>query len=83
MRKHLSLSLPLLAEKIEDDNNIRDSVAMLIYDIRCKVVHTKGHYDFLLLPFSEEADEISKYMDLMQYVAFEVLEANKRKIDWP
>ena len=48
-----------------------------MYDIRCKIVHTKNDSrdgdTELLLPFSTEADQLSFDIDLMQYIAREVL----------
>lgn len=59
------------------DVDIRNDVADLIYEIRCRVVHTKGDSADgeleLLLPFSREADLLYPYVDLLQYVATKVL----------
>lgn len=59
------------------DADLRNSVTDLIYDIRCKIVHTKGEsidgeVD-LLLPFSKEAELLFYDIELMQYVARQVL----------
>jgi hypothetical protein len=61
----------------DDKADLRDSVAERIYDIRCKIVHTKlgskeGEVE-LLLPFSPEADLLYWDIDLVQYVARNVL----------
>jgi hypothetical protein len=60
-----------------NDADLRSPVADLIYDIRCKIVHTKGDgFDGeveLLLPFSKEADLLYNDIQLMQYVARKVL----------
>ena len=57
--------------------DLRNDVADRIYDIRCKIVHTKGlavegKVD-LLLPFSKEAELLYADIDLIQYVARQVL----------
>lgn len=60
-----------------DDADLRSPVADLIYDIRCKIVHTKGENSGggvdLLLPFSKEAELLFYDIELMQYVARKVL----------
>jgi hypothetical protein len=58
------------------DQDLRDQVAELIYDIRCKIVHTKRESSDqveLLLPFSKEAELLFQDVELMQYVARKVL----------
>lgn len=57
--------------------DLRDDVAERIYDIRCKIVHTKtesrdGSVE-LLLPFSKEAEQLSFEIELVQYLAQSVL----------
>jgi hypothetical protein len=57
--------------------DLRGDVAERIYEIRCKIVHTKtdsrnGELD-LLLPFSKEAEQLSFDIELAQYVAQQVL----------
>jgi hypothetical protein len=61
------------------DADLRNDVADRIYDIRCKIVHTKGgpgdtEVD-LLLPFSPQAELLSRDIELIQFVAREVLVA--------
>jgi len=61
------------------DADLRTPVADLIYDIRCKIVHTKnesmeGDVE-LLLPFSKEAELLFHDIELIQYVAKKVLVA--------
>ena len=57
--------------------DLRNDVADRIYDIRCKIVHTKGLAAEgkveLLLPFSKEAELLYSDIDLLQYVARQVL----------
>ena len=59
------------------DADLRNAVADRIYDIRCKIVHTKGGGDegavALLLPFSKEAELLYADIELIQFVAREVL----------
>jgi hypothetical protein len=57
--------------------DLRSDVAERIYEIRCKIVHTKidsrdASFE-LLLPFSTEADQLSHDIDLVQYLASRVL----------
>ncbi len=57
--------------------DLRNDVADLIYEIRCRIVHTKGDNQEgeinLLLPFSKEAELLYHDIELMQYVARQVL----------
>jgi len=56
--------------------DLRNEVADRIYDIRCKIVHTKGGGEGeleLLLPFSKEAELLYYDIELIQYVARQVL----------
>lgn len=59
------------------DADLRAPVADLIYDIRCKIVHTKGEISEgeveLLLPFSKEAELLFFDIELIQYIARKVL----------
>lgn len=59
--------------------DLRNDVADRIYDIRCKIVHTKtdsrdGDVE-LLLPFSPEAEQLSFDIELVQHLAQLVLVA--------
>lgn len=59
--------------------DIRGDVADRIYDIRCKIVHTKsdardGNVE-LLLPFSSEAEQLTYDIELAQHLARQVLVA--------
>lgn len=59
------------------DADLRNDVADRIYEIRCKIVHTKsggreGDVE-LLLPFSKEAELLYADIELIQFVAREVL----------
>jgi hypothetical protein len=57
--------------------DVRNDVADRIYDIRCKIVHTKddskGGDLEMILPFSAEADLILYDIDLVQFIAKSVL----------
>ena len=59
--------------------DLRDDVAERIYEIRCKIVHTKTDARYgeleLLLPFSKEAEKLHFDIELVQYVAQQVLVA--------
>ena len=65
--------LPLAATNVD----LRNDVAERIYEIRCKIVHTKTDArtsDFeLLLPFSKEAEQLHFDIELVQYLAQQVL----------
>jgi hypothetical protein len=58
-------------------NDLRGDVADRIYDIRCKIVHTKndarGGEVELLLPYSADAQELSIDIELVQHIAQSVL----------
>jgi hypothetical protein len=58
-------------------SDLRGDVAERIYDIRCKIVHTKADSRDasveLLLPFSKDADQLTTDIELMQYLARLVL----------
>ena len=76
MQKKKSLS----GHKIPISNpsaDLRNDVADRVYEIRCKIVHTKvdsrdGEIE-LLLPFTKEADRLSFDIELVQYIAQSVL----------
>ncbi|KHK51916.1 hypothetical protein PI87_20440 [Ralstonia sp. A12] len=59
--------------------DLRSDVAERIYEIRCKIVHTKTdakNSEFeLLLPFSKEAEQLAHDIELVQFVAQRVLMA--------
>lgn len=59
--------------------DLRNDVADRVYDIRCKIVHAKtdsrdGSVE-LLLPFTQEAEQLSFDIELVQYLAQLVLVA--------
>lgn len=57
--------------------DLRNDVAERIYEIRCKIVHTKTDAKNseleLLLPFSREAEQLTHDIDLVRFVAQQVL----------
>jgi hypothetical protein len=57
--------------------DLREDVVHRIYDIRCRIVHTKNDTRDgevgLLLPFTPEAEQLSFDIELIQYVAQQVL----------
>lgn len=56
--------------------DLKKDVADLLYDIRCRIVHTKGaetYGDKLLLPQSPEADLLELDIELIQFLAQRVL----------
>lgn len=67
------------------DADLRNDIADRIYDIRCKIVHTKSdspssRNNELLLPFSREADLLIFDIELAQYVARQVLIMSSSKL---
>lgn len=60
--------------------DLRNDVAERIYDIRCKIVHTKSdgkETDIeMLLPFSKEADLLYDDIELIQFISKKVLIAS-------
>jgi hypothetical protein len=66
--------------------DLRNDVADRIYEIRCKIVHTKvggqdGNVE-LLLPFSKEAELLFFDIELLQYVAQQVLIATSSSLSF-
>lgn len=64
--------------------DVLKNAADRIYDIRCRIVHTKNGDDetevTLLLPNSEEADSLGYDIELVQFIAQRVLIANSRPL---
>jgi hypothetical protein len=61
----------------DKQHDLRDQVANRIYDLRCRIVHTKEEGDprkaGLLLPYSGEADSLENDIELLQLIAQKVL----------
>lgn len=59
------------------DIDLRNDVSDRIYDIRCKIVHTKNKNKNeeieMLLPFSEDAEYLLNDIDLVQFISRSVL----------
>lgn len=77
----------LTAHRLPIDNptiDLRNDVAERVYEIRCKIVHTKsGSRDGeveLLLPFSAEAEMLYRDIELLGYLAAKVLVAGSSPI---
>lgn len=67
-------------------SDLRDSVADRIYDIRCRIVHTKtGANDDveLLLPYSKEAQQLNEDIALLAFIAQNVLIAGSSTLQLP
>lgn len=66
------------------ESELRADVSRRIYDIRCKIVHTKSDARDadveLLLPFSREAEQLHLDIELIQFIAQQVLIAGSRSI---
>lgn len=60
-------------------------VAERIYEIRCKIVHTKAEHDDgeleLLLPYSAEAERLGHDIDLVRFVAQKVIVTSSRRLE--
>lgn len=65
---------------LSEDGVVVEQTCERIYDIRCKVVHTKnldgGEGDEMILPFSREADLLMDDVDLIKFLARKVLVAS-------
>lgn len=65
-----------------DEANLLAQTSERIYDIRCKIVHTKnqdtgeGESEGIILPFSKEADLLVDDVDLIKFLARKVLIAS-------
>lgn len=60
-----------------NNDELLSSVAERIYEIRCKIVHTKAYENDgmadILLPFSKEADNLFYDVELIKYVAQQII----------
>lgn len=65
-------------------SDLKNELARRIYELRCKIVHTKTDARDeeleLLLPFSKEADQMHYDIELIQYVAQQVLVTGSRSL---
>lgn len=64
--------------------DLRSKVGERIYDIRCKIAHTKSGENKegveLLLPFSKEAEMLNYDIELLQFIARQVIIESSRPI---
>ncbi|MCE5168353.1 hypothetical protein LQV63_03365 [Paenibacillus profundus] len=71
-------SVPLTQN--QDDDELINNLKERIYDIRCKIVHTKANdvdQNFeMILPFSKEAEHLTYDIDLIKLVAQQVIMAS-------
>jgi len=78
-QKEKVLALEGLATE-QDDEALRKTVANRIYDIRCRIVHTKTENDFekarSIYPFTKEANRLTHDISLINYIAKQVLIAS-------
>lgn len=78
-KKEKVLALEGLATEQADDV-LRKNVANRIYDIRCRIVHTKTENDFekarSIYPFTQEANLLTHDISLINYIAKQVLIAS-------
>lgn len=66
-----------------DGTDLRNDVADRIYAIRCRIVHSKSNFDdgvSMMLPFSEEARSLGYDIELISFLAREVLIAASRPL---
>ncbi len=67
-------------------SDVRDQVADRVYDLRCKIVHTKdaqtGGAVELLLPNSPEAEQLDADIELLRFLASKVLVAASRPLTY-
>lgn len=75
----------LVSQKIafnRKDHDIRIDVASRIYDLRCRIVHTKEEADIeLLLPYSTDLALIKFDIDVIEFIARKVLIAGCKPIE--
>jgi hypothetical protein len=78
-------SKSLVSQKVSfnrKDHDFRVDVASRIYDLRCRIVHTKDDADIqLLLPFSQDLIHIKYDIELIEFVARKVLIASGKPIN--
>jgi hypothetical protein len=77
-------SKSLILQKISftrKDHDIRLDVANRIYDLKCRIVHTKDDSDMeLLLPYSTDLSYIKYDIDLVEFLARKVLIASGKPL---
>lgn len=71
--------------KISIDNkdlDLRDQLAERLYDLRCKIVHTKAEetQKERILPFTEEEALLTVELEIIEFIARKALIANSKKL---
>lgn len=65
--------------------DLRNDVADRIYDIRCRVVHTKNDQSDdelkMILPFSDDVDHLGEDIDLIEFVSTAVLSTSSSELN--
>lgn len=86
-REFLTRDKSLRVHRLQLNNkeaDLRSEAASRVYEIRCKIVHTKSvdgaAETELLLPHSKEAQSLHFDIELIQYLARETLIANSRQL---
>lgn len=68
-----------------EGSDLITQVCNRVYDIRCKIVHTKEDYQTdsldILLPFSKEAEQLVYDIELIQYLSQKVLISASTKLN--
>ncbi|ELB7607252.1 TPA: hypothetical protein KD105_003043 [Vibrio parahaemolyticus] len=69
--------------QFEDSDVLYSEIAKRIYEIRCRIVHTKGVQDNVetLHPLSNETKHISPDLKLIEFIAKRILIANSQPIN--
>lgn len=63
------------------DNDIRVETALRIYEIRCKIVHSKEEDESeLILPYSSEIKNLKKDLELVEFLARKAIIAGARPL---
>jgi hypothetical protein len=80
-KKHKTLDLEPLS--YDNDEMLIDSIAKRTYDVRCRIVHTKNENNFdntkSIYPFTKEAKLLNCEIELIHYLAKQVLIASSCK----
>lgn len=70
----------------DNANTLTNQVAKRIYQIRCRIVHSKagGKYEDspVLLPFGPEVGQLEHDTEIVRFVAEKALAASAKQVDW-
>ena len=76
--------MSLIAQKINfnsADSDIRLETALRVYEIRCKIVHSKEEDESeLILPFSAEIKNLKHDLELVEFLAKKAIIASARPL---